>query len=840
MYVKKKFDVLGKKVKGQQRPTGKARSDAVEKRKKTLLVEYKQLRKSNNFIDRRFGEDDDTLTEEEKAIARFQKQRMTELAGSKFALADDDEEEPLTHMGRSLAELDHTAGRGVSFPDHGDDDDGQLGEDLVNELHFGGGFVRKAGGGPDAGLPERHRTKKEIMEEVMAKSKAYKAEKQQQREEDLTATEALDQDFKQLVQAGGLARLVRPKGAKGDKSLDAKAAPEDAAYDRMRRELVFEAKAKVGERTKTPEEIAEEERQRLEALEHQRLKRMRAGLSATGDDDADEFAEEPGKGGGFAGRRKRQKLDPGAAAAKNRTDASGDALEDDFIMDDDQEGDDDDEGDEGSEGSDEPDGPAGALQKRQMQRAAGDHPLQSGFRMASAQLLAKYGVEPGAKTLEELEEQEWDEDASGSEEESRSESGDASLSADIAYVLPAPDSYPEFAAVVEGRSAQDLKLIVQRIRACNAVALATDNRRKMQVLYGLLVQHFVMLADSSPLPTAHLDAMTVHILEMTPEVPFYAATVARARLTRLQQRLAAALRDPFAVAGAWPGPRALMLLKLWATVFPVSDRRHPVATPAALLASAYLALCTVTSRADIAQGLFLSSLALHMAAPAKRLVPEPLTFAVSLLSSAIPQPATSAAARDADKAAFETLEFRASALMAAVGVVRRAAEVFGHVAAAPELFAAAERRLAQLSTVEHLPVAIRERVVEVLRSLTAARESAVAARRPLVKHAHKRPDFKLFNPRFEEDFATGKDYDPDRDRADTKRLKREISKEKRGAMRELRKDAVFLGEEREGEKAAARAERGAVLRGNMAFLQQQEADFKSGGQGGMWKKKKKK
>lgn len=43
------------------------------------------------------------------------------------------------------------------------------------------------------------------------------------------------------------------------------------------------------------------------------------------------------------------------------------------------------------------------------------------------------------------------------------------------------------------------------------------------------------------------------------------------------------------------GARDIMLLQLWATLFPVSDRRHPVTTPLALLASSYLALCPVTS-----------------------------------------------------------------------------------------------------------------------------------------------------------------------------------------------------------------------------------------------------
>ena len=55
-------------------------------------------------------------------------------------------------------------------------------------------------------------------------------------------------------------------------------------------------------------------------------------------------------------------------------------------------------------------------------------------------------------------------------------------------------------------------------------------------------------------------------------------------------------------AGAWPGARQLLLLQLWAMVFPASDRRHPVLTPAALLACAHLALCPIGRHADIAQG----------------------------------------------------------------------------------------------------------------------------------------------------------------------------------------------------------------------------------------------
>jgi hypothetical protein len=49
-----------------------------------------------------------------------------------------------------------------------------------------------------------------------------------------------------------------------------------------------------------------------------------------------------------------------------------------------------------------------------------------------------------------------------------------------------------------------------------------------------------------------------------------------------------------------------------------------------------------------------------------------------------------------------------------------------------------------------------------------------------------------FNPRYEADFAAGADYDPDRQRSSQRKLQRQLVKEKRGAMRELRRDATFM------------------------------------------------
>lgn len=87
--------------------------------------------------------------------------------------------------------------------------------------------------------------------------------------------------------------------------------------------------------------------------------------------------------------------------------------------------------------------------------------------------------------------------------------------------------------------------------------------------------------------------------------------------------------------------------------------------------------------------------------------------------------------------------------------------------------------------------------------------------------------------RFEENYRKTKDYDPDRERAERKTLKRQVVKERRGAMRELRRDAVFMARERDRERGVVDAERLANEKQFYAELQGLDKDLRSGGQGGM-------
>jgi nucleolar protein 14 len=52
---------------------------------------------------------------------------------------------------------------------------------------------------------------------------------------------------------------------------------------------------------------------------------------------------------------------------------------------------------------------------------------------------------------------------------------------ELPFTIAAPSSYEDFAQLVGDRPASELSLAVQRIRTCNALAMASDNRRKLQV-----------------------------------------------------------------------------------------------------------------------------------------------------------------------------------------------------------------------------------------------------------------------------------------------------------------------------------------------------------------------
>lgn len=138
--------------------------------------------KVGGLIDRRFGEDDPNMTLEDKMIARYtREQQRAHKKNSMFDLEGDDEPMGgLTHGGRPLFDDDDVV-RPVRVKDDfaeedlpsGDESDGSRAERRMLKRQ------RLAEAGEDEEAeedeqPDRKKTKKEIYEEIIAKSKHHK------------------------------------------------------------------------------------------------------------------------------------------------------------------------------------------------------------------------------------------------------------------------------------------------------------------------------------------------------------------------------------------------------------------------------------------------------------------------------------------------------------------------------------------------------------------------------------------------------------------------------------------------------------------------------------------
>ncbi|KAJ3556799.1 hypothetical protein NM688_g1821 [Phlebia brevispora] len=295
---KLKHDVGGRKITGVTGKPAQSKQAGIEQRKKTLLKELQDRDRAGGIIDRRFGENDPTMTPEERMLERFTRERQRASKGEAFNLEDEDE---LTHYGQSLSKLDDFDNVGLGFDE--EEEEEQIDKRTVQRSHFGG-FDDEEEDDDEDGQPERKKSKAEVMAEVVAKSKEHKFMRQAQQEEDENLRHELDQELdslRSLLYAADPGATAEPVGEDAPEAeshptttLNVEDRHEDKEYDQFVRELAFEKRAKPKDRTKTEEELAKEEKEALEKAERRRIRRM------NGEEDENDSDEEG------AGKKKRR------------------------------------------------------------------------------------------------------------------------------------------------------------------------------------------------------------------------------------------------------------------------------------------------------------------------------------------------------------------------------------------------------------------------------------------------------------------------------------------------------------------------------------------------------
>lgn len=585
---REKMKVLGRKQKNDRGLPGVSRAKALKKRKRTLLQEYKVINKANKFTDRRIGERNPTLTEEDRALARYTAERVkAQKKKSIFNLAD---EEILTHKGQTLSEIE-------KFEDvHSDDDSfdeentGKLDSNFVEDAHFGGGILKKTG-------KEGAMTHRELIDQLITESKKRKAEKQKIKEATLELTEKLDTEWKDLLP------LVN-KVKKDDEPVEKQTADD---YDKVMRELRFEARGVPSDRLKSEEEIIKEEKERLEKLEQERLERMRGNVeneikksvhrSADDLDDDIVYEHDPEYMLSYNEQGESNvevNAEINGKPIKENENNSGEEEEEE------EETDEEGEGDSGAESED-----SLADLKDESSSDEEDNNVETTEETIKADLMRRKEIMEVARN-------------------------------ELPFTFAVPETYEDFRKLMVNQSPSHQSVIIERMVKCNHPSLGQNNKDSLGMVFVYLMQH---LADESV--EAIDDESIRNCFEVFRSLLPQIFDLAQLNQDNAHNSLVEVIKEKHNdyrnKKKAYPGLDVLIFLKLISCLCPTSDFRHQIVTPCFIFMEQMLSKCRVLSRRDIAYGIFTVTLVLEWTTLSKRFLPAAINFLSGILHLAIPK-----------------------------------------------------------------------------------------------------------------------------------------------------------------------------------------------------------
>ncbi|KAI5298863.1 Aminolevulinate dehydratase [Ascosphaera pollenicola] len=559
----------------------------------------------------------------------------------------------------------------------------------------------------------------------------------------------------------------------------------DREYDQRLKQLTYDKRSQPQDRTKSAEELAQEEAERLKRLELERLRRMKGEEDEVSDEDeeskdqtADANAEDelPDDAKAF-----------GLHSLTHRPDMDVED-EDEFVIDSDLV-ESDSEAELSSGESDESESEGDFEDDAEDAEFVGDLTLPPGANI-------KYiSLDTGSTRPTEP------------------------VNDKLAYTYPCPESQEHFAQITKDVELHDLPIVVQRIRALYHPRLHPDNKTKLAKFSEILVQHVNHLANLPEHPPfAILENLLRHIHSLAKTYPEAVAAAFRNQLRDISHHRSLSLL-----------PGDLVILNGIATVFPTSDHFHPVVTPSNLTMTRYLSHSPINNLGELLTGVYISSLCLQYQTFSKRYIPELINYTLNALCALSPiepknrlgnfflrESASTLRLRRLDVSAvvkkvnfWDVVDFadkeedlKLSVMSTIISLINTASDLWSSKLAFCDIFTQARRVLKFLAKTCHgkIPSSLADQIQRTIDTLQQVLKQSDSTRRPLLLHYHRPLAIKTAVPKFEESFNPDRHYDPDRERAELNKLKKEHKREKKGALRELRKDANFIARESLREK----------------------------------------
>ncbi|KAM6361600.1 nucleolar protein 14 isoform 1-T1 [Alca torda] len=829
---RQKFNILGRKTKNDVGLPGVSRSRAIKKRTQTLLKEYKEREKANVFKDKRFGEYNTKISPEEKMIRRFALERQQNYGKKNIYNLNEDEE--LTHYGQSLAEIEKL--NDIVDSDSDTEERGTLSAELT-AAHFGGGgglLRKKASSGQQDEEEEKPKSRKELIEEMIAKSKQEKQERQTRRESALELTEKLDNDWKEIQT---LVARKTPKSERKDKEVE-KPKPDD--YDMIVRELGFEMKAKPSERMKTEEELAKEEQARLQKLEADRLRRMRgideqANKKKPSHMSADDLAD------GFI-------LDKDDRRLLSYKDGKINIENEENIESEEEGEEDEEEEEEGGKEDNE--------NEEESEEESANEDEEDGAADSHSDLESDLESEEEAAGNKEQKK-----DKTNENESQNVEKLDPKMEAarsELPYTFAVPESYETFQSLLAGRTIEQQLTILERIQKCNHPSLAVGNKAKLEKLFGFLLEYIGELATLDLPELRTIDKLVLPLYNLCQMFPEAASD----SIKFILRDAAHDMEEVIEVKGraTFPGLDMLIYLKITSLLFPTSDFWHPVVTPAFIYMSQLLTKCRITTLQDVIKGLFICCLFLEYVSLSRRFVPEVINFLLGILHISLPKkqvqgytvvhPFTpvgknlelllvcdkkdleswqkqnlplSIVTRLKETNTTEMNHIRLSCLALCFDLIKKCAALYESLPSFHEVMHPVRTLLTQHVPVNEYPEQMQEWYHSALKEL----ESKVKRYTPLICEKKKPVPLKQYTPKIVKVLEFGRKQGGSKEEQERKQLIQKHKRELKGAIREIRKDNQFLARTQLSEIMERDSDRKRKVKELLGSLATQEGEWKA-------------
>ena len=767
------------------------------------------------------------MTPEEKAMERFVKEKQRGgKRSSMFDLEDEsDSGEGLTHLGQSLSfvrssEVEDFNESGLALSEDGDAESRPRKRQRSSELEAQADRLSPVSD-KDEDHPGRQKTKQEVMKEVIAKSKFHKYERQKAKEDDEYLRAELDQGLSSIYSLlRGTSQQSKPPQVINITAPDIQMNPDRAAllngkdrgqadkeYDERLRQMAFDARSKPTVRSKTEEERVKDEAKMLKELEDRRLARMR-GDDVDGDINLfDQGADEQADGrigednDGLVGFGKSI----GVRTPKETLEVED---EDDFILDN------------------------SLIASDSEVGSTSEAAFLEDYKALRSIVDAEHDDEEQEFVQGLLSKEDLDRDGVPSLNTSPQTSKNDREISELAYAYPCPQTHDELLHITRGFSPQSLPTIIQRIRALYHPKLSPDNKAKLGIFSAVLVDHIAYLANQPDHPPfSVLETLSRHLHSLAKSFPDEVGDAFRAHLKSIEARS----RCSFDAGD-------LVILTAVATIFPTSDLFHDVVTPTLLCMAKNLWASVPKDLGEMVKGTYVVTLCLQYQQLSKRYIPEVFNYTVHVLARLAPtrprlsfgcfpvrEPIGSdmkidfptTANYQARRIQFWDIEhvsgksinadedLKVALLETSVTLLDTMAHLWSGLSAFVEIVQAFQATLKHLSSLpcsSKLPQPSNEQIRATLTRIDRLAKTALHERRPLRLHEHRPMAIREADPVFEEDYKPGKRYDHDHDRAEMSKLKAEYKRERKGALRELRKDANFIARESLREKKEKDAE----------------------------------